>query len=367
MPYNAFILDCDTKLRVGSPLANGCGLYRSLLPKNWTIDFDFALSPGHTTTAVFAVDAQAPVTLMQPPYAPPHHYLPLGVADGSHAIKVTSLGVAQPTFNFTLAESLPVSKAVWGSNFIVGANNPANDPIAHPELVTAQKALNQKWVRLWSEYPAMVSAGDAYWTVCRNWRKLGFKVALVEQYPGKQINLTQSADTVKRAIAGAAIDAYMHGNECNSSAYFNGTMQQLVAKVNQDAPLLHAAGILNIAPSVVNNVAYLNQAAMAGLFKQCDALDHHAYGTGLSLVPQAQAIAIANRVAYWISECGVTGPADTLAMLKQLSLLNTTTVFPYSQLPSGNPNFASFVLDANYQPNGPQPGGMYAAYAAGMK
>jgi SH3-like domain-containing protein len=382
MTGTPFILNTDSRARVGAALASGVALYRSTLPANWTIEFDFGLAPGHTTTASFTLDGKPARTFEQPPYtAGTDHYAPLVLADGSHSIGVTAGGEALAPFTFSLAAAPPVraTPGVWGWN-LSGANYPACDSGEHPQLAQLLADTGAKWVRLWLEIATLKkTAPDKYWSVARAYRKAGVSVMLVLQYENQQAMWSDGDLTwMAQSIPADAVSALSMGNEVDTDAYFKGTSGALVHASAVVAPMIKAKGIKLVAPCPLHGVQWCESFAAQGGYAMADAADFHTYqSSAQQIISDAQGFAdfcqkkgIPGFISEWGTrpyggtppqEYSVPAWADEQAKAISGMCGLGLTIMPYSAFPMEDKDIAC-PLDKNYARTG-----FYASYVGAMK
>ena len=280
------VRNTDTQTDTTLSVTENATLYQSQIPKNWTLDYNYGLTGGHTAQTSYTVDGGSIHACWTPPYNPLGHNVAMNLPVGSHTVQVTVNGISLPPLAFVVLPKPPVvptGAAQWGWNIPFGASDPTSDPKAHPQILSLLKATSAPAVRLWLEDDQWTKLGDSYWTICRAYKDAGIHVFLVYQgYQYASPKYSMPPDSRLTAVAkgipaNAGVTWFCLGNEVNTSDYYKGTLVQLVHAATIMAPLLHASQIQFIAPSVLNNTNWLATNAPAFKTAGCDALDYHSY------------------------------------------------------------------------------------------
>ena len=319
------IRDCDKQAGTGIVFTNGCALQQSALPKNWTVEFLLS----HPDKMIFRVDGKGSDQANQfwaAPYCPGGHNTPLNLAAGPHTISAQIVG--QPALVYSFTVDAPVAQptteiaSTFGSNG-EGVTYPSGDPALHPQLLAACKQYGFQYFRLWTEQPFSTPFPASYWTIPQKWAAAGVKVLAVINFQNSpKCAAPSDADWLIKinsfpAAKDSGVWGVCLGNECDTSTYFTGTVQQLAHLMQLAYPILKSKGYVVIAPSMIQSLDPIKQLAALGALVFCDYVDFHVYeATALQALASVDAFktycASINKPGL-ISECGIRGSANDLA------------------------------------------------------
>ena len=368
-----YVYNLITKAREKS-VANGETLYLDELPAQWTLELDATPQQGKVRF-VYSLNRAADEARWSPPYILKEKDLAVGAYNLSWLATPDGSGNREQ-FNFTVAKAPVVTPTtqIVGANFgtnLIGADYASGDPVAHPQLPAALKALNMGYVRTWQEEPELARVGDKYWTINRAWQAAGFKTGLQVQFTNnKGMWPDHGSAMASRIIAGKAIDVVFLGNEVNTQhgaadpgTYYLGSESDLTAYCSTVGPMFEAAGIIAVAPSRINDLDGIVGRYHSGAYGPIRAYDLHLYSNDEHwLAKQFTEYATFcddNNVQGFVTEFNLRMlKGETMASWTQrlATLLNAIKNLPivmlqFSAFPTAHPvDDEIALLDSGYQP-----------------
>ena len=366
------IRDCSKEADTAIAVASGSSVNPINLPASWTLDFVLT----RAADVVFSTDGGAKQEYESTPYCPVGHNTPLDFAEGTHKISVQINSGTPIIFSITVTQTLaqPTDElpCVFGSNG-EGVTYPSGDPALHPELLTACKAYNFQYFRLWTEQPFSTPFPSTYWKIPVKYQAAGIKVLTVINFqnspnyaaPSDKDWLTKINSFPAAKTAG--VWGVCLGNECDSKSYYTGTVSQLAHLMQLAYPILEDKGYVVICPSSISSLAQLEDLKSLGAFEYCDYLDYHVYATtaaaALSSIDGYKAYCASVDKPGLMSELGIRGLAtNTSGWSKQCQLLFAglqSRSGIYLQFPlfwltsSSDPLCQQAPLSKTYGPNDP--------------
>jgi hypothetical protein len=326
-----FIRDCSRQGDTSTAVTSGSTVNPAKLPTSWTLDFVLT----RNADVVFSTDGGIENEFESTPYCPIGHNTPLKFAAGTHKITVQINSATPITFTIIIGSPSAVADTedpcVFGSNG-EGVTYPSGDPSLHPQLLTACRAYDFEYFRLWTEEPFSTPFPSSYWKIPLKYQAAGIKVMAVINFqnspnsaaPSDKDWLTKINSFPNARTAG--VWGVCLGNECDSKSYYTGTYSQLAHLMQLAYPILQDKGYVVIGPSAISSLALLEHLNALGALRYCDYADYHVYATtaqaALSVVDGYKSYCKSIDKPSLMSELGIRGlGTNTSGWSKQCQLL----------------------------------------------
>lgn len=166
----------------------------------------------------------------------------------------------------------------------VGVDDPAADPVVHPEIAATLSHFGMQYMRLWMTGPISGAVPASKWAIAGRYASIGVKPVVVINFQNSAVRCKAPAMSDWLTYLNAlpppdttGVWAFEIGNEVDYTTYYSDTLANYAALLQAAYPILRAKGYKVVCANVLYNLNAYKTLNSLGAFAFCDYIGGHFY------------------------------------------------------------------------------------------